>query len=140
MAIRKRRSFSEIIDEYFRDLEEWAEDFGEPFTGKPSWNLRNSSLEPLRETTVTPTEVLVTLDLPFTDKGTVKVKPIGTNAIEIDAKMRRKIRLHELGVTHCKGEFHRYHAHMRIPVQVNMSKMKIDYKKGLLEIHLPRKH
>jgi len=140
MAIRKKRSFHDMIDEYFQDLEEWAEKFGEPFAERPSWNLRNCSIEPLRETLITPTEVLVTLDLPFTSKGTVKVKPLGSSILEIEAKMNRKIRLHELGVTHCEGEFHKYHAHMRIPVPVNMNKMKVNYKKGLLEIHLPRKH
>jgi HSP20 family molecular chaperone IbpA len=140
LAIRKKSSFPDMIDEYFQYLEKWAEKFGEPFAQRPSWNLRNSSIEPLRETTITPTEVLVTVDLPFTSKGTVKVKPVGSNTMEIEAKMSRKIRLHELGVTYCKGEFQKYHAHMRIPVSVNMNKMKVNYKKGLLEVHLPRKH
>ena len=140
MAIRKKSSFSDVIDQYFQDLEKWAERFVEPFAQTPSWNLRDSSIEPLRDTTITPTEVLITVDLPFTSKGTVKVKPLGSNTVEIEAKMSRKIRLHELGVTHCEGEFQKYHAHMRIPVAVNMNKMKVNYKKGLLEVHLPRKH
>jgi HSP20 family molecular chaperone IbpA len=140
MAIRRKRSFSDLIDEYFKDLEEWTQEFGEPFAERPSWNLKNRSIEPLRETTINPTEVLITLDLPFTDKSTVKVKPVGKSTLEISAKMNRVIKSDDLGVTHWRGEFQKYHSHMRIPVQVNMDKMKVHYKKGLLEIHLPRKH
>jgi HSP20 family molecular chaperone IbpA len=33
----------------------------------------------------------------------------------------------------------RFHAWIRIPVTVNMDKMKIQHKKGILEIKLPRK-
>jgi HSP20 family molecular chaperone IbpA len=140
MAIRKKRSFSDLIDEHFRDLEEWTKEFGEPFAERPSWNLKNRSIEPLRETSITPTEVLITLDLPFTNKNAVKVKPVGKSILEISAKMNRVIKSGDLGVTHWRGEFQKYHSHMRIPVQVNMDKMKVNYKKGLLEIHLPRKH
>jgi len=140
MAIKKRRSFSELIDEYFADLEDWVEKFGETATERPSWNLRNCSIEPLRDLIVAPAEVLVTVDLPFTEKKAVKVKPVGKNSIEISAKMNRKIRIDDLGVTHCKGEFQKFHCYMRIPVPVNMNKMDVYYKKGILEIHLPRKH
>jgi HSP20 family molecular chaperone IbpA len=140
MAIRKKPSFSELIDEYFANLEEWVEKFGETITERPSWNLRNCSIEPLREVTVAPTEVVVTVDLPFTDKKGVKVKPVGKNSIEVSAKMKRKIRIDDLGITHCKGEFQKFHCHMRIPVPVNMSKMDVLYKRGILEIHLPRRH
>lgn len=140
MSIRKRRSFSEMIDEYFQSIEEWAEEFGGPLAERPSWNLRNCSLEPLRETLVTPKEVLVTVDLPFTSKGTVKVKPIGKNTLEVSAKMNRVVKLHELGVTHCKGEFQKFHSILRIPVAVDTEKMRVNYKKGLVEIRLARKH
>ena len=140
MAIKKKRSFSDLIDDYFANLEEWVEKFGETITETPSWNLQNCSIEPLREVTVAPTEVVVTVDLPFTDKNAAKVKPVGENSIEVTAKMKRKIRIHDLGVTHCKGEFRKFHCHMRIPVPVNMNKMDVYYKKGILEIHLPRKH
>lgn len=140
MAIRKKRSFSNLIDEYFTDLEEWVEKFGETIIERPSWDLRNCSIEPLREIIVAPAEVLVTVDLPFTDKNAAKVKPVGKNSIEVSAKMRRRIRIGDLGVTHCKGEFQKFHCHVRIPVPVNMNKMDVRYKKGILEVHLPRKH
>jgi HSP20 family molecular chaperone IbpA len=140
MAIRRRRSFSEIIDEYFADFDKWAEGFREVFAERPSWNVRNCSIEPLRDMMITPKEVLVTVDLPFTSKSTVKVEPVGGNSLEITAKMKRRIRLDDLGITYCRGEFQKFHSHVPIPVSVNMKKMNVQYKRGILEVHLPRKH
>jgi HSP20 family molecular chaperone IbpA len=140
MAIKRRRPISEIIDEYFTDLETWAEGVSAAFGERPSWNLRECSLEPLREMVVTPKEVLVTVDLPFTNKNGVKVKPVGNSFLEISAKLNKIVRLDDLGVTHRRGEFQRYHCQLRIPVPVNMKKMAVNYKKGMLEVHLPRKH
>src|SRR5512136_450673 len=100
MAIRKRRSIWEIVDDYFSDVDRWTDRFEGIYAERPSWNLRDSSIEPLREMTVTPAEVFVTIDLPFTKKVDVKVKPLGTSSIEITAKMSKTIRLNDLGVTH----------------------------------------
>ena len=141
MAIsRRRRSIWEMVDDYFSDVDRWADRFEGIYAERPSWNLRDSSIEPLREMAVTPTEVFVTIDLPFTKKVDVKVKPVGTSSIEITAKMSRTVRLNELGVTHCDGVFRKYYSHLHIPVPVNMKKMVVDYKKGILEVHLLRKH
>lgn len=139
MAIRKRHSISDIIDEYFSDLVEWTERFEGGFRERPSWNLQDRSLEPLREVVVAPKEVIVTVDLPFTNRTGVKVKPVGKSSLDISAKMNKIIRLDDLGVTHTRGEFRKYHCHLRIPVPVYMSKMIVNYKKGMLEVHLPRK-
>lgn len=139
MAIRKRQSISEMIDEYFEDLEKWAEQVRETLTEKPSWDLKTCAIEPLREITVTPTEVIITVDLPYARKETVKVKAVDPASLEILAEMKKKIRLTELGVTHRKGVIQRFHGWIRIPVKVNMDKMKIQHKKGILEIKLPRK-
>jgi len=140
MSIRKKRSVFDMIDAYFEDLEKWAEEFEETLVEKPSWNLKNCSIEPLREIMVTPTEVIVTADLPYTEKKAIRVKPLSDTSLEISAKMKKKIRLDDLGVTHCKGEFEKFHCYMRLPVKVNMNKMITHYKKGIFEVHLPRKH
>lgn len=137
---RKRRSISDMIDMYFESMEEWVEEFQETLVERPSWNLKNCTIEPLREITVTPMEVVATVDLPYTEKASVKVRPVSNTILEVSAKMRKKVKLDDLGVKHCKGEFQRFHCHMRIPVPVNMDKMDTKYKKGILEIHLPRKH
>ncbi|HVP17243.1 MAG TPA: Hsp20 family protein [candidate division Zixibacteria bacterium] len=128
-----------MIDEYFEEMEKWAEQVRETLSEKPCWDLKTCAIEPLREITVTPTQVIVTVDLPYAKEETVQVKAVDGSSLEVLAEMRKKIRLTELGVTHRKGMIQRFHAWIRIPVTVNMDKMKIQHKKGILEIELPRK-
>ena len=139
MTIRKRQSISDVVDEYFEYVEKWAEQVRETLIEKPCWDLKTCAIEPLREITVTPTEVIITVDLPYARKETVQVKAVDPTSLEILAEMKKKIRLAELGVTHRKGVIQRFHGWIHIPVEFNMGKMKIQHKKGILEIKLPRK-
>jgi HSP20 family molecular chaperone IbpA len=140
MPTKRKRSIFDVVDEYFDNLEEWAERFRETLVEKPSWNQKACTMEPLRDIMVTPTEVIVTVDLPYAEENAVQVKPVDKNAIQISAKMKRKIRFDDFGITHYKGEFQKLHCQTRIPVPVYMDKMEIRFKKGILEIRLPRKH
>jgi HSP20 family molecular chaperone IbpA len=140
MSTRKKRSIFDIINEYFENLEGWTERFREGLIEKPSWNRRACTIEPLRNIMVTPKEVIVTVDLPYAEENAIRVKPLGGDTIEILAKMKRKIRFDDFGITHYKGEFETLHCQTRIPVPVYMDKMEVRFKKGILEIHLPRKH
>jgi HSP20 family molecular chaperone IbpA len=140
MATKRKRSIFDVIDEYFDDLEEWAERFRETLVERPSWNQKMCTIEPLHDVMVTPREVIVTVDLPYTEENMIQVKPVDKNVIQISANMKRKIRLDDFGITHYRGEFQKLHCHTRIPVPVNMDKMEIRFKKGILEIRLPRKH
>jgi HSP20 family molecular chaperone IbpA len=139
MAIRKRQLDSDSIDEYFRDLEEWTEDLERTMIGRPSWNQKACTIEPLRNIRVAPTEVVVTADLPLTKEEAVKIKPIDDQTLEISAQMKRRVHFKEFGIFYHRGEFHSFHCYIRIPVPVRMNKMKTRFKKGMLEIHLPRR-
>ena len=139
MSIRKRASISDMIDEYFMEMEKWADQVRETLSERPCWDLKTCAIEPLREITVKPTEVVVTVDLPYADKKTVQVEAADASSLEISAEMKKKIRLTELGITHRQGIIQRFHAWIHVPVTVNMDKMKIEHKKGILEIRLPRK-
>ncbi|MCD6445415.1 Hsp20/alpha crystallin family protein [Candidatus Bathyarchaeota archaeon] len=139
MAERRKRSIFDLIDEYFEHLEEWAESFRERLREKPSWNCKTCTIEPLSDVMVTPDSVIVTVDLPYAEENTVSVKPLDKETIEIIAKMKRKVRFEDLGITHYKGEFQTFHSSVHIPVPVYMDKMEIHFKRGILEIRLPRK-
>jgi len=137
---KKKRPLSDIIDAYSHSIEEWIEEFGEILVEKPSWSFKDCTIEPLRHMMVTPTEVVVTVDLPFTSREDVKVIAMGKSMLEISAKMRRKIKFKELGIHYCEGEFQSLHSQLRIPLPVEIDKMKTSFKRGILEIRLPRKH
>jgi HSP20 family molecular chaperone IbpA len=139
MSNKRKRSIMDILDNYFEDLEEEFERWRETLTERPSWNQKACTMEPLRHMRVTPTEVIVTVDLPLTKENTIQVKPIDKKTIEILARMKRKIRFTDFGITHHKGEFQKLHCHLRVPVPVYMEKMELRFKKGILEIRLPRK-
>lgn len=140
MTEKRRRSIFDIIEEYFENLDEWAERFRESLIEKPSWNHRTCTIEPLRDIMITPTEVILTVDLPYAEENTVQVKPLNKDTIEIVAKMTHKVRFDDFGITHYRGEFQAFHCQTRIPVPVYMDKMEVRFKKGILEVRLPRKH
>jgi len=139
MSNKKKRSIFDIFSEYFENLEEMAEQLEERLFEKPSWNQRTCTIEPLRDIMITPTEVIVTVDLPYVKENTIQVKPLDRNTIEISAAMSQKICFDDFGMTHYRGEFQKLQCRTRIPVAVNMSNMKIRFKKGILEIRIPRK-
>ena len=139
MSIKRKRSIMDILGNYFEELEEELERWRQTLTERPSWNQKACTMEPLRYVRVTPTEVIVTVDLPLTKENTIQVKPVDKSTIEILASMKRKIRFTDFGITHHKGEFQKLHCHLRVPVPVYMEKMGLRFKKGILEIRLPRK-
>ena len=139
MSIKRRRSTADDFDSFFQDLRGELEEWRNKLVERPSWNLKTSTIEPLSDLIVAPTEVVVTVDLPFTRESTLQVKVVGEDTLEVSAKMKRKMTFKDMGMTHQVGEFQRFHFLSHIPVPVQMKKMKIRFKKGILEVHIPRK-
>lgn len=137
---RRRRTIRDLIREYLEDIEALSEEIMESsIAERPSWNAQSCCLEPLCSVFVTPNEVIVTADLPNTNPDTIEIRPTNADTIEIKAEMKRKIRFDELGITHRKGEFQYFHCQTNIPVLVNMERVRTEFKRGILEIHIPRK-
>ena len=140
MSRKRRRSIFELMREYMEDLEAAAEEMAElAVAERPSWDVRSSCLEPLCNIFVTTDDVVVTADLPYTEPETVKVEAISEDRLEIGAKMRQKLRFDDFGITHRRGEFSSFRCQVRVPVPVHMERMKVYFKRGILEIHLPRR-
>ncbi len=140
MSRRRKRPIFELMSEYMEDFEMMAEELIESaVVERPTWDVRSKCLEPLRNVFVTADEVIVTADLPYAEPETVKVEAISRDLIEIAAKMKREIRFHDFGITHRKGEFSSFRCQTRIPVPVDTKRMEIRFKRGVLEVHLPRK-
>jgi HSP20 family molecular chaperone IbpA len=130
----------DMLDDYFDTLEEEFERWRKTLMERPSWNQKARTMEPLRDMMITPTEVIATVDLPYTQENTVEVRLIDKNTIEVSAEMKRKICFGDFGITHHKGEFQTLRCHLRIPVPVYADKREIRFKRGILEIRLPRRH
>ena len=140
MSKRRRRSIFEVMNEYMEDFRTWAEEMIESAVAeRPSWNIRSCCLEPLCNVFITVDEAIVTADLPNTDPKSIKVELVSENSVEIRAKMKRRLRFDDFGITHRRGEFSSFRCQVRIPVPVDTEQMKIDFKRGVLEVRLPRK-
>ena len=106
---------------------------------KPSWNIKSCCIEPLCNVHLTGDEVIVTVDLPNTDLEKIKVEQVSKNTLEIKAEMKHKIHFKEFGITYRQGEFQFFWCQTYIPVPVDAKRMKKEFKRGILEVHLPRK-
>lgn len=134
----KKRTFFDKIAGRIENLEMLVEELKRSFD-RPSWDSRSSSLEPLCNVFITSEKVLVTTDLPYVDTKSIKIKTLSDEQLEIKAKMKRSLRFRDFGVTYREGEFHAFRCLISIPVPVQMNKMETTFKKGILEIHIPRK-
>jgi HSP20 family molecular chaperone IbpA len=128
------------MSKYMKEFETLADELMEStFAERPSWNTESCCLEPLCNVFVTPKEVIITADLPNTEHESVKVEALSEDLIKITAKMKRKMRFDDFGITHREGEFSSLRCQPRIPVPVNIKQMKISLKRGILEIRFPRR-
>ena len=136
---RRRRSLFDLISDYVEDFENLSEEMERAFAERPSWDTRSCCIEPLCSVFVAADEVVVTADLPNTNPDTIKVEPVTKDLLEIRAEMKRKVSFEEFGITHRKGEFSFFRCQTHIPVAVDVKRMKTQFKRGILEVHLPRK-
>jgi len=121
------------MDEYFKRAEFMVE---RAFIS--SWNETAESIEPLYNITVGSSEVIVTVDLPYVNPEEVTLKLPADDMVEIHASTKRRITFADMGVRHRGGQFKFYHTRIHMPVPVVESGMISKFKRGVLEIRLPR--
>lgn len=121
------------------DIETLTEEFAGAETERPSWDTKACCIEALCNVSVEVDEVVVTADLPNTNPDTIKIEQINRDILEIKAEMKRRVRFDEFGITHRKGEFRFFRCQMHIPVSFDAKKMTTRFKRGILEVRLPRK-
>jgi len=136
---RRKRSIFELMSDYVEEFDRIIDEMFESALERPSWDIESSSFEPLCNVFVAADEVVVTADLPYAKPETIKVETISEDIIEIAAKMKCKKCFEDFGITHRKGEFSNFRCQVHIPVPVNTQRAKASFKRGILEMRLPRK-
>ena len=111
---------------------------GEPFPIHRGWNVAAASIEPLYNVFVGAAEVSLTIDLPYVNSKSVRLRCPVSDVVEVYAQTLKKITFKALGAKHRQGEFTSYHARIRIPVQVDKKKITSKVSRGVLEVHIPR--
>ena len=102
------------------------------------WNAAAACIQPLYDLFVAATEVILTVDLPYVDQKQVKLHCPTDDSLEVYAETSRKITFKDLGAKHRHGEFTCYRARSRMPVPVDEKRISKKFKRGVLEIHIPR--
>jgi HSP20 family molecular chaperone IbpA len=102
------------------------------------WNVAAACIQPLYNLFVALEEIVLTVDLPYADQKSVKLDCPTGDSIELYAETTKKITFADLGVKHRHGEFTAYHAIIRMPVAVDEKRATRKFKRGLLEVHIPR--
>jgi len=133
MSHERRKHLFEAMDEYFKRAEFM---FERAFAS--SWNEDSQSIEPLYNISVGSSEVILTVDLPYVNQEAVTLKVPADDTVEIQANTKRQITFADLGVRHRGGQFKCYHARIHMPVAVVESGMTSKFKRGVLEVRLPR--
>jgi len=137
----RRRDLLELLFEYVEELQRASEELVEAMLGPPgpSWDIRDRCIEPLSQVSVAPDEVIITVDLPFVKPETIRVRPIEDDLIEVVAEMKKALRPKDLGVVHVEGELRQIRCRTRLPVPVEVKALRFEFRKGILEVRLPRK-
>jgi HSP20 family molecular chaperone IbpA len=102
------------------------------------WNVSSACIHPLYNLFVSVSEVVLTVDLPYVNEKSLKLHRSSQDSLELYAETVKKITFKELGAKHRHGEFTCYRAMIRMPVPVNHKRATKKFKRGLLEVHIPR--
>lgn len=136
---RPRRSIFDLFEEYIERFERMLEKEFEYIMEGAGWSPSTSTIEPLTELTVTPSEVIITADMPCARPESISVKLLDDYTVEIYAKTYRSISFSEFRVTHRRGEFSNFHVRVRTPVPLERKIKSLTCRRGLLELRIPRK-
>jgi len=109
-----------------------------PVLHTSGWNVVGACIEPLHNLTMVASEIVLTIDLPYVNQKQVRLSCPSDDVLEVYAETARKITFKDLGIKHRHGEFTCYHARIRIPVPFDENRIKSRFKRGVLEVHLPR--
>ncbi|HDJ89560.1 MAG TPA: Hsp20/alpha crystallin family protein [Thermoprotei archaeon] len=121
------------INEIFEDLETliWFE--------KPMHDVLERCLEPLTEIIETEREIIIRMDLPYVrNKENIDIN-IVNDVLTVTAEMEREIDMSKT-LSLCKGlYFNRFKKTIRLPPDIDPSKIKARFRNGILEIIIPKK-
>ncbi len=99
---------------------------------KPLWD-SSGSLEPLYTVKDLGDKIVVYVDLPMAQEGTIDVK-FSENKIYVYAKLRKDVKFHEWYGRLKETKFTEYKLVITLPIKIDPDKVNVTYKKGVLQI------
>lgn len=97
----------------------------------------NGCLEPLYEIEDLDDRFLITFDLPYVDKDNINLY-VAEDSIELEASMKKTLCWERWGTIQRKIIFNQFKKQIKLPEKVNPEKTTAWFKKGVLNIDLPK--
>jgi len=131
--------FFEAFRRIRKDMERLIKELEEYAWGKPLADLREGYLEPLTQINETPTEIVISMDLPFVrGKEDIEVSVRG-NEIFVEAEIDREVSFEDICAFYRGTSFRRYRKVIKLPENIDIEGIKAKFKSGILEIKIPKK-
>jgi len=129
--------FFEYIKRIRREIDRMISEVEEAMT-KPLISFERRCLTPLYEIRDSEDELILYVDLPkVRSKDDISVT-LAEDKVIIDAKISSPISFGDIPI-YSGQNYNRYYAEIRLPVPVEAKKTRASYRRGILEIRLPKK-
>jgi HSP20 family protein len=126
---------SDIFDETERRIDSIL---AEIYSGSINWlyDLRKNLLRPLYRVEIRDRELIVTFDLPGTEREDITISAT-ENTLSIQAAMKKPVKLMVGGHLQKHVEFEKYAESIRLPVKIDPDKAKATSRNGRLRVRFP---
>lgn len=108
-----------------------------PWISRQPWLMRPGYFEPNVDIQETPTELVVTAELPGIKKKDINLN-VTEDTIEISAETRGEVAEERPGFVHKERRMGRFYRSLWLPYKVKPDGAKAKYSDGVLEVRLPR--
>ena len=106
---------------------------------RPMWNHLRKCLEPLVEIYETEDEVIVRFDMPYVKSREDITLHATEDYLRVEAKMEKSVQFSRWGTFQRSVCFQNYYKEVPLPAPVDPSQAKAIFRKGVLEVRLPKK-
>ena len=139
MSERRKKTLFEIFEDLVSQFDRMFEELlGVETYEAPLCDVVKRELKPLINISETEDEVIVTIDLPYVEKESIRLSA-NENTLKVEAPIRKPIRLSGWGPYRREVEFEYFRRTIRLPVTVDPEKARARFKDGILQVTLPKK-
>ena len=138
---RVERVFKEVEDYIARRIREEIESLYSELSSmermlRPMWH-HDGYLEPLYSVKDLGDRVVVYIDLPFVEEGTIDVKFVDSRLF-IKAKLKQGVRFSDWSTRFSETRFTEYRTVIDLPSGLDYSRARVRVKRGVIEIVIPK--
>ena len=104
----------------------------------PMWSATGRCLEPLVQVQNREQDLLVTVDLPCVENKDDVVLQVTEDSLEVSASFKKVVRWERLGLLKRKVEFQSFRRVVPLPEKVQLEGATASFKRGILQVTLPK--